>query len=240
MSVMATFTRSHVVRPWGGTIADVARIAAQAHRLVAEALEEDQADIGLKINVKRPGRSDSYETVQEFEQDCTSDVRSIEDVAIYARPPGFPEKVSAVIYLWRTIGVRSQIEGTDQVRVNGIAVALRDELERGRQGGWWLHHYLWVVFVLMSGVGGADVASLAINHGHRRYPTAGWIALAAGGTMLVLAGVVALLVWAIPNCELRLPDEPTRLRRVVGGPARWLVATVVAALIAAVIGLAFK
>jgi hypothetical protein len=136
----------------------------------------------------------------------------------------------------------AQVEGGDQVRVTGLATALRDVLMRGRRRGRWLRR---APFVLAGAAAGLWLIGSVVFSFVRSTGIAGNLA----GVMIVVLFVSAVICaalskWAIPGVELRLPGEPTQLERFGLRPLKWVGITVVAAgitaLIAAIIATAVK
>jgi hypothetical protein len=231
---MAKFTRTHRVTPWGGTTQDVERVARDAQRLVTEATGED---LHFSMSVKRPGREDSYDSPEEFEQDAGGDLRSIEQIYVSVNPVGFPEKVSVVVIFFRgRAGAWMRAEGSSEVSVSGAAQALQALLDDGQRRA---RRLTWIGLALITCgaivLGFADVRLLEQGK-HGPHPLND--ILTAVGLSLDVLGLLALAVrWlAVPSMELRRIGELTRLQRLVGRPSRWLLGVVLVAAVTAAIG----
>jgi hypothetical protein len=240
---VAVYTRTHEITPWGGTVSDLVSLATETRRLVAKTFNEDEGNIGLTVAVYRRDRADTYDDLEEFESDLTGDIRSIKTIEIVTHPPESVKKdARASVHFCIGIHAWAQVDGSDQVRVTGLATALRDVLARGRRRGRWLRR---APFVLGGAAIGLWVIGSVVFSFVRSTGTAGNVAGAAIVVLFISAGVCAALwKWAIPGVELRLPGEPTKIERFGLRPLKWVGITVAAACvtgaIAAIITLAVK
>jgi uncharacterized membrane protein (UPF0136 family) len=227
LSAMATFSRVVRGKLWAGTTADLSAIAAEARRLVVAAKpESEEGDVRFRMTVSRPGRDDEYEHPEEFEEHETSDLRSIDDIAIHVSTPGYPTTLRLSIYFFRTSGASFNVEGPDQVRVNGLASALEPILQRGYRRVRWLRDLPFLLLGLAIGVSFWTGTLSADKH-----RTASRIVAVVAAALLLVAGATAVVRKIVPALEVRLPGQPTQLRQIVGGPARWVLGAVGTALI---------
>jgi hypothetical protein len=231
---MAKFTRTHRVRPWGGTTEDVARVAREAQRLVSDATGEE---LTLSLNVTRPGRQDQYDSPDEFKEDVGGDLRSIQTIYTRVSPAGYPEKVSVVVIFYKgRAGAWLSVEGTSEVSVRGVALALQTVLEEGRRRARWVLPIAWALLVCSWLPGGLAIAG--VGEGREHGPHTVNQVLAITGLVLAVLGLLALGVWwlAVPGMELKRVGEPTRLQMLLGRPLKWLLGVLALATITAVIG----
>jgi hypothetical protein len=232
------FTRTHRVRPWGGTTEDVGTVARRAIALVSEALGEDPR---ASVSVKRPERKDEYDTPEAFEQAVGGDdLKSFETIFISVRPGDLYQaaKVTVVVIFYKgSPAAWMTVEGSSEVIVRGVALALQAVLEEGRRTrARWI---LWggIAFAWVGTI--ANVLSIADVGEHGKHgPDELNDVLAIVGLATAVPGLLVLGLWkhGFPAMELRRIGEPTRLQRLFGQPLRWLLGIVLLATITAVIG----
>lgn len=213
---MPTFNRSHTVKPWDGTTDDLLKIVSEVRGLVDTATSGNSY---FRITVDRPGREDSYESLEEFDEGLGIDLRSIETVAIHASDKAYPEQVRVATYLYcRHRGAVATVQGTNQVSVNGIAAAIEEQLNAGRRRARWLSKLAWPFYGLGLVLVLAGLAGIALEAGDADETLTGILTWAGVGIMLASA-VVFVTAWrVVPPVELRRPGEQTRLRALVGRP----------------------
>jgi hypothetical protein len=224
------FTRTHRVTPWGGTTEDVGRVVREAQRLVSDATDEE---LKLSLSVTRPGRVDEYDSPDEFE-DVGGDLRSIKMIYTRVSPTGFLEKVSAVVIFYKgRAGAWLSVEGSSEVSVRGVALALQAVLEEGRRArARWTLWWFGLVFCVGSIASNALASATTIEH--RKIDVTPLVI----GLVLLVLGVLLLRMWFVcfPGMELRRVGEPTRLQRLFGQPVKWLLGIILLAAITAAIG----
>ncbi len=191
------------------------------------------------VTVKRPERQDQYDTPEEFEEGVVGggDLKSFETIYINVRPRDLYEdaRVTVVIILFNgRAAAWMQAEGSSEVIVRGVALALQAVLEEGRRT-----HARWVfriaMVVLWCGVAVSVVFDVgALEHGKHAHNGV----LAIVGLSLDVLGLLLFAMWffAFPAMELRRVGEPTRMQRLLGQPFKWLLGIIVLAGITAVIG----
>jgi len=231
---VAFVSRKHEITPWGGTVSDLSSLVDEAQRLVAAALEVDVSDVGISIMVESPGRTEVFKDFDEFEAEMAHGLHSVRMLDIVTLPPNEAKaKANATVHF--CVGRHGWVEvgGSDRVRVEGLAAALRDVAERRRRAGRWLRPAPFVLAGAAAGlwIVGAVVFSFVSSNG-----VAGRIGSAAIILLFLSAGACAAANWAIPIVEFRLAGEPTRLERVVLRPLKWMVLTALAAGLTALIG----
>jgi hypothetical protein len=233
-SRVAFVSRKHEITPWGGTVSDLSLLADEARRLVAAAFEIDVSDVGISIMAESPGRTEVFKDFDEFEAEMAHGLHSVRMLDIVTFPPDeLKAKANATVHFCVGRHGWVEVEGSDHVRVEGLAAALRDVAERRRRAGRWLRPAPFVLAGVALGlwIVGSVVFSFVSSKG-----VAGGIGSATITLLLLSAGLCVLANWAIPIVEFRLAGEATRLERVVLRPLKWTVLTALAAGLTALIG----
>lgn len=215
-------------------MADLALLAREAQRLVAETLEVEQSNIGISLMVASSGRTEVYKDVTEFESGLTHGLHGVKTIDIVTVcPPDTKKAANANIHFCVGRHGWVEVEGVDRVLVEGLATAVREVGERGRRSGKWLRP---APFALLGSALGVWFVGGVVFSFVRGNGIAGRLAEAAIFALFVAAGVCALANWAIPVVELRMSGESTRLERLVLRPLKWVALTAVGAGLTTLVG----